>query len=259
MTGLSEASRLRLLRLLASIDYTAFEGKIYYLTLTYPEVWPEDTKVCKKHLEAFRKRVTRRCGRFPVFWRIGVQTRGAWHFHLLLFASHSFGSLKELRSFVASAWYEVCGRISEGHLLAGTNVQEIRTQRRADYVGRYMARPEKFPQEATLGRPWEMWNKHLLPVRWETTKISLHEAYKIRRVYRRLQKKRGTGTLRKVQAFVRHENVAKLLELLKGNKKHPRGARRPLPPRKPSLQRNISLERSPSASGASVSRRPEEN
>ena len=237
ITGLSKASRRTLLRLLASIDYASFEGKIFFASLTYPDVWPEEPKVCKDHLEAFLNRLMREIGAFPAVWRLGIQERGAWHFHLLLFLPSSFGSLKELRQIVASSWYEACGKISEGHLLAGTNVELIRTPKKADYVGRYLARKERFPEGVQTGKVWGYRNKKLLPIHWATTKISLLEAYKVRRVFRRLARKKATGPLRKVQVFVRHENMAKLLKFLTEDIEWPRGARRPLPPRKPRPQR----------------------
>ena len=261
VTGLSRASRRKLLRRLASIDQDAFKGRVIYLTLTYPDIWPEDSKVCKKHLECFRKRFTRRNGGgFIGVWRVGIQERGAWHFHLFLFLlSSSFESLQELRSFVSRAWYQACGKISEGHLLAGTNVQEIRAWRRVGYVGRYLARPERFPVGTNPGRIWGTWNKHLLPVRWETVRLSVEDADRIRRVYRRLARKKGTGTRRNVQVFVKHENVVRLLRFLKDDNEHPKGARRPLPSREPNLQRNASSGRSSRASRASVSTRDKEN
>jgi hypothetical protein len=45
----------------------------------------------------------------------------------------------------------------------------------------------------------------------ETTKVSLKDAYKIRRAYRRLVKMRGRGHLHRLTVFVRHENVVRLL------------------------------------------------
>jgi hypothetical protein len=60
-----------------------------------------------------------------------------------------------------------------------------------------------------------VWNEDLLPVQWETTEVSLKDAYKIRRIYRRLAKMRGRGHLRRLTVFVRHENVVGLLELLR--------------------------------------------
>ena len=79
----------------------------------------------------------RRFGEFAGIWRLGIQQRGAWHFHALLFVPPSFGPIKELRSFVASSWYEACGKVSEGHLLAGTHVEEVRTWRKATSWERY--------------------------------------------------------------------------------------------------------------------------
>jgi len=48
----------------------------------------------------------------------------------------------------------------------------------------------------------------------ETTKVSLKDAYKIRRIYRRLAKIRGRGRLHRLTVFVRHDNVVRLLEFL---------------------------------------------
>ncbi len=53
-----------------------------------------------------------------------------------------------------------------------------------------------------------------LPSYWETVRVSLKDAYKIRRVYRRLAKMKGKGHLRRLTVFVRHENVLRLLEFL---------------------------------------------
>ena len=53
-----------------------------------------------------------------------------------------------------------------------------------------------------------------LPVKWKTVKVSLKDAYRIRRIYRRLAKMRGRGHLRSLTVFIRHENVVRLLEFL---------------------------------------------
>ncbi len=146
---------------------------------------------------------------------MGIQQRGAWHFHLLLFVPSSFGSLATLRDFVASSWYEVCGKVDESHLLAGTRVEEIRTWRKAtSYTERYVAKEEGFPEGLATGRIWGTRNAHLLPVEWKTVKVSLEDAYRIRRVYRRLAGLKGAGSLRRLTGFVRHENVLRLLEFL---------------------------------------------
>jgi hypothetical protein len=53
-----------------------------------------------------------------------------------------------------------------------------------------------------------------LPVRSETFRVSLKDAYRIKRIYKKLAKMRGTGSLRRVTVFIRHENVVRLLEYL---------------------------------------------
>jgi hypothetical protein len=216
--GFSRVSRRNLLRRLASINrrtFRASRARVIAITLTYPHQYPEDPESCKGHLKAFRKRLERRYGKFAAFWRLGIQVRGAWHFHLLLFAPPSFGTLPALRDSVASCWYEVCGKVSEGHLRAGTHVNKVRSWKKATtYAEKYLAKEEQFPEGVETGRIWGRWNKDLLPVRWETIQVSLRDAYRIRRVFRKLARIRSAGPLRRLTVFVRYETVIRLLDFL---------------------------------------------
>jgi hypothetical protein len=216
--GFSRTSRRNLLRRLACINraaFRAFKGRLISITLTYPHEYPEDPEVCKNHLKALRRRLQRKFGEFAGFWRMGIQKRGAWHFHLLLFVGPSIGSIGELRRFISSSWYEVTGKVSEGHLCAGTRVEAIRRWSEVtSYVERYMAREEEFPEGLQTGRIWGIWNPKLLPVRWETVEVSLWDAFRIRRIYRKLARRRGCGSLHSITVFVRYENVVRLLEYL---------------------------------------------
>jgi hypothetical protein len=216
--GFSRTSRRNLLRRLASINrraFRAFKGRIIFVTLTYPYEYPEDPELCKRHLKALRKRLQREYKSFAAFWRMGIQKRGAWHFHLLLFAGPSVGSVDNLRRFISSSWYEVTGKVSQGHLRAGTRVETIRKWKEAtSYVECYMAKPEEFPEGLKTGRIWGVWNEEYLPVRWETVEVSLQDALRIRRIYRKLARRKGSGSLRSITVFVRHENVVRLLEFL---------------------------------------------
>jgi hypothetical protein len=216
--GFSRTSRTNLLRRLASINrsaFRAFRGRMIFVTLTYPKQYPEDPELCKRHLKALRKRLQREFGTFAAFWRLGIQQRGAWHLHLLLFVGPSFGPIDELRRFISSSWYEVTGKVSEGHLRAGTRVEAVKRWKQVtSYVERYMAKPEEFPEGLQTGRIWGVWNEELLPVQWETVQVSLRDAFRIRRIYRKLARKKGNGSLRRITVFVRHENVVRLLEFL---------------------------------------------
>jgi hypothetical protein len=148
--GFSRESRRNLLLRLASINrsaFRAFKGRLISITLTYPHEYPEDPEVCKNHLKALRRRLQREFGEFAGFWRMGIQRRGAFHFHLLLFVGPSVGSMGDLRRFISTSWYEVTGRVSEGHLCAGTRVEAVRKWKEAtSYLERYMAKPEEFPE-----------------------------------------------------------------------------------------------------------------
>src|SRR5918994_1473100 len=214
--GFSRESRRNLLRRLASINraaFKAFKGRLISITLTYPHEYPEDPEVCKNHLKALRRRLQRKFGEFAGFWKLGIQKRGAWHFHLLLFVGSSFGTIGELRRFISSSWYEITGKVSEGHLRTGTRVEAVQRWREAtSYVERYMAKPEEFPEGLETGRIWGIWNENLLPIQWEKVEVSLRDAFKIRRIYRMLAKRKGSGSLRRITVFIRHENVVRLLE-----------------------------------------------
>jgi hypothetical protein len=216
--GFSRASRRNLLLRLASINrsaFRAFKGRLISITLTYPHEYPEDPELCKNHLKALRRRLQRKFGEFAGFWRMGIQERGAWHFHLLLFVGPTFGTIDELRRFISCSWYEVTGKVSEGHLHTGTRVEAVKKWRQVtSYVERYMAKSEEFPDGLETGRIWGIWNEELLPVRWETVEVSLRDAFRIRRIYRKLARRKGSGSLRRITVFVRHENVLRLLEFL---------------------------------------------
>jgi hypothetical protein len=77
-----------------------------------------------------------------------------------------------------------------------------------------MAKPEEFPEELQTGRIWGIWNEDYLPVRWETVQVSLRDAFRIRRIYRKLAKRNGSGSLCRITVIVRYENVLRLLEFL---------------------------------------------
>jgi hypothetical protein len=182
--GFSRESRTNLLRRLASINrgaFKAFKGRMIFVTLTYPGEYPQDPVVCKRHLKALRKRLQREYKSFAAFWRMGIQMRGSWHFHLVLFVGASVGSLGELRHFISFSWHEVTGKISEGHLRAGTRVEAVKKWKQVtSCVERYMAKPEEFPDGLETGRIWGVWNEELLPVHWQTTQVSLRDAFRIR-------------------------------------------------------------------------------
>jgi len=207
-----------LLELRASVDRDALRDagvRLVSATLKYPRVWPGDPGACKDHLKAFRKRLQRRFGKFPVIWRLGIQRRGAWHFHLLLFVPASAGSLVELRRFLSTSWYEICGGVSDDHLRHGAHVRvEQSWGQAASYVERYVAKQEVFPAGVRTGRVWGCWNREGLPVRRETVDVSRQDALKVVRAFRKLAGLKGRSFPYGLTVFVRPENVRRLLAFL---------------------------------------------
>jgi hypothetical protein len=218
--GYSRASRLRLCRTLASIPR---DSKALFITLTYPKGCHKDTVAAKRHdLQAFKKQFERQYGKHAAVWRMEF-CDGIPHFHLLVFfPKHlviSKALLTEIREWVARTWWEVCGRISEEHLRAGTSVERPRSLvRTMKYISK--AEPSQIssspgegpPQDA--GRRWAVWRQELLPIVWVETRVSLEDAFQLRCILRKhlgLKHRPGVVVFR---VFVRDDHVTRLLEFL---------------------------------------------
>ncbi len=95
------------------------------------------------------------------------------------------------------------------------HTEEVKSWKRAtSYAERYVAKQEEFPEGLKTGRIWGKWNEELLPVQWKTVKATLGDAFRIRRVFRKLAKTRGRGSLYRFTVFIQYENVVRLLEFL---------------------------------------------
>jgi hypothetical protein len=114
ITTFSSRSRNNLLKKLFSLPISPS----VFITLTYPNFYPADSKEWKRHLDNFRKELLNEFPDAWLFWKLEPQRKGAPHYHLL-------GSLNRdvniflFRQFVAELWYRVCGRIDPKHLKAG--------------------------------------------------------------------------------------------------------------------------------------------
>jgi hypothetical protein len=67
----------------------------------------------------------------------------------------------------------------------------------------YMAKPEEFPEGLQTGRIRGIWKEGLLPIQWQKVQVSLQDAYQITRIYRKLARRKGSGSLRRITVFVR--------------------------------------------------------
>jgi hypothetical protein len=90
-----------------------------FITLTYPEEYPSNGKVTKRHLNAFLQFLRSRG--VKCVWVLEFQARGAPHYHVIV---SEFVPKQE----IADRWYKVVGSGDEKHLRAGTGISTIRSK-----------------------------------------------------------------------------------------------------------------------------------
>ncbi len=192
ITEFSRQSRKRLLDALNSINKDVAPRPIF-VTLTYSDkcAW-ENPETWKKNLEAFRMRLVRRWGKFPVVWKLEFKDRKSGtnvgeivpHFHLLAFAELP---LDEFRQWLSTAWYEVVGSGDPEHLAAGTSAEQVRSWNGVHaYAAKYMGKLETLLRhEQHVGRLWGVWDKDALPISRETNVTTKEDAVRARRVMAR--------------------------------------------------------------------------
>lgn len=195
--GFSRQSRLRLLQRMNQLDRRDWKVMPVMPTLTYPGEWPENPRVWKQHLQAFRKRFEREYGKVPVFWKLEFQERGAPHFHLLVYDPEHRLHHFAFKQWLSRTWYEIVGSGDDRHLRAGTNVEIPRDGRRMEaYASKYVGKPEGGQEGA--GRYWGIWNEELLPTAVLEVALQLPEFHVMARTIRRLLRARGVRPGRSV-------------------------------------------------------------
>jgi hypothetical protein len=197
----SKKSRWRLMQTLGKIQKSLIP---LFITLTYPDNFPDKKEVWRKHINTLGKRFTRRgwsaIVRKEFKRRLSGENAGklAPHFHLLVWGA----SLAEMRSFLPVAWYEIVNSGDEKHLEAGIGVEEIKTWNGVlYYVSKYMAKvteddlKAEFPEG--VGRFWSYINFDLIP--WaeiEEVCQGDHAIIELFRLMRRYARMKGRGSNR---------------------------------------------------------------
>jgi len=209
--GFSRQSRKRLLDLLNMIQSDALSQGLF-MTLTYPDAFPEEPSRWKRDIDTFLKRMRRAYPGAVLVWRLEWKVRlsgtnagkVAPHFHIIALGVPWL----DLR-WLARSWYETVGSGDERHLGAGTQAQRIRHRRGIlYYASKYMGKPAESPEFWT-GRVWGVVGRELLPVVLVTFALSWSDFYKVRRVLRGwLERKLG----RKVWARFRGQGMTAYLD-----------------------------------------------
>ncbi|HID19709.1 MAG TPA: hypothetical protein EYP28_02050 [Methanophagales archaeon] len=185
--GFSKASRYRLFKKIASLHQEKAQkrGRPIFVTLTYPEEYPDDFEIYKRDLDVFAKRVRRKYPSAFFVWRLEFQKRGAPHYHCLI-----FGIAKIPKTWLSKTWYDVVGSGDEKHLKAGTKVERVRSWRGVwSYVSKYLGKvpenQENVPE--STGRFWGVYNKEGFGkcVVKEVIELSKELFYRARRILAR--------------------------------------------------------------------------
>lgn len=195
ISGFSKGSRKRLMRKLAKINNSVLP---LFVTLTFPDEFFEhrlNTVYIKQVLRRFELRFRRAYPNGSYIWREEYQDRKSGryvgemfpHFHLLVYGVDHV----ELRKFVTVAWWEACGKLSQAHLMAGTQVSRVENKRHLmGYVSKYIAKVED--KSILTGRVWGICNVENIPfVKGILIQLSEKEAVQLVRYFRRYARIRG--------------------------------------------------------------------
>lgn len=134
----SAKSRKNMLDTVSRLDWTI---PAQFITLTYHENL-RNAKKAKRDLRAFLKRIYRRYGNVASIWKMEPQSRGAWHFHLIVFQLPYIS-----KNEVLEHWREVAGDIS----ITQVKIEPIKSAKKArSYTAKYCAKPIKRDRVTSL-------------------------------------------------------------------------------------------------------------
>lgn len=148
-----------------------------FVTLTYPEHWPDEPAAWKRQLDRLLTVLTRKYAKPTIIWKLEPQERGAPHFHLAVYTTRFMRA-----GWLAATWYAIVGSGDTKHLHAGTQVKRARSRRGSlSYIGKYIGK-KIYPKAGweAVGRYWGVRNRPagMLKKVW----IPQRSAYRIRRV-----------------------------------------------------------------------------
>ena len=160
----SAASRGRLKRFLGTLRREELAHALV-VTLTYPAEFPapEDHAVYKGHLHTFRIYLRRKWPTCSGIWKLEFQSRGAAHYHLMLYGLHGV-ELETVRAWVRETWYRIAHNGDKHQGCAGTQVDQIKSVGGAvSYLVKYLSKEDQTMPGNFGGRYWGLHNKSSLP------------------------------------------------------------------------------------------------
>lgn len=156
ITHFSKRARFRLFELIAQIDNN-IDCKPLFLTLTYHHGHQNSKKSTKSQLHHFLTRLRQFDPQVQFIWRTELQSRGAPHYHIILFPSSEIvsGSDKKYEAFLAKIWHDIADPKSYKHKEYGFKSVVITSYRDAcSYISKYVAKEEKSNVASIEGKHW---------------------------------------------------------------------------------------------------------
>ena len=191
ITEWSAASRARLKFFLGTLRRDELQRSLV-VTLTYPAEFPapQDHAVYKGHMHTFNVYLLRKWPLCSGIWKLEFQTRGAAHYHLMLYGLGG-EPIEVIRAWVRETWYRIAHNGDKHQGVAGTQVDPIKSVGGAvSYLVKYLSKEDQTMPGNFSGRYWGKINVRCLPVvAPETTELDRSEAFMFRRIARKKMQK----------------------------------------------------------------------
>jgi hypothetical protein len=161
----SASSRSRLKHTLGRLHREEL-GRALVVTLTYPAEFPapDDHAVYKAHLHRFNIALRRRWPLCSGIWKLEFQTRGAAHYHFMLFGLRD-EPLETLRTWTRQTWYRIAHNGDKNLGSACEKVELIKNTGGAmGYFAKYLGKGDQTIPGNFSGRYWGKVNAARLPV-----------------------------------------------------------------------------------------------
>lgn len=145
------------------------DTKAYFVTLTYPDMWPSDWQSWKADLERFRRVLLDKWPACEGFWKLELQQRGAPHFHLVMTLPKFIVTNRSLYRWVRVQWARIAHKYDQHEGKYATRVDVMEQQSAIyKYISKYVSKSGARPvdndgvilqdadahRDGTQGRHW---------------------------------------------------------------------------------------------------------
>jgi hypothetical protein len=191
-------------------------GRPLWVCLTYPDNFPGDWSIWKRHLHNLRRTLFRDFALIPSYsesqngeparpvraiasvfvggiWRLEAQRRGAPHYHMMLWTYRPFtaADLDQLRDWMNKTWYRIVGSGDSKHLMGhGVTIEQTNTEQDIfscmGYLNKYLGKDSVHPDSQVftnpVGRYWGVWGKKELLKKPDEIELTGKAYARVRRV-----------------------------------------------------------------------------